>query len=96
MSSPVTNSKDFVVDFYPKPDHEVRYCAIAHYAETLLTNSVYVLNCNDAFEAMEKAERFFSQWAGKSVICKTVVSIEILPKNAGRWSEEKPELIRKY
>lgn len=92
----MVKTEDFVIDWYARPEDEVRYCATAHYAETLLTNSIYVLNCADASYALEKAEGYFQMFASQSLICKTITRIEILPKNAGRWSGFLPELVKNY
>lgn len=96
MTSSLLIMSDFVTDWYERPEGETRYCATAHFVETTLTHSVYVLNCSSAQEALEKAEYYFNLITSNAVICKTIFQIEILPKNAGRWSDVQPELVKKY
>lgn len=87
---------DIVAEYYPRPADEVRYCAIGYYAETTLTNSVYVLNCDCPDAALKTAERYFRDRAQEAKLCRTINRIEILPENAGRWSKLSPVLVKTY
>lgn len=85
-----------ILDYYPRPETETRYCAACYYHDSNATASIYVL-CDTSSQALSKAEELFFSMAKESrLLMRKIRRIEILPKNAGRWDNVNPILHRDY
>lgn len=77
---------------YPFPSSHDGYVALASWHDTTVTSTIIVLNAPNIIEAEKTAHAYFTANPDWYYIKK----IEMLPKGAGRWSNEQPEFVKPY
>lgn len=71
------------------------YACICNWVGTELTDSVYVLDCKDHFEAERKAHAYF-ETLNNAFLCKEIKRIDVLPRGCNRWSGQMPVYHKNY